>query len=253
MLEYSVVLNVEKDIKKVLPPGIDIIREFRTIRNGKVDFVLVNGFEILACIEVKADLSDRRLLANAQKQVKVYQKDTHSYWAIVTDGNRYYIQSIANDKLIVGINILAIGILLADNSLLVACLIVKSLTAESPTAIDVCRQNIPLPLFLNTKVYTVDNPRHRNLVGVVNLHLVSIACYGHNIVSYIYILLEELLLSAVHFCDGIRLEAAVVHGVEGGCIAEPLVEVWNILVVDIVVLRIAAYIEELKVGTTQVE
>lgn len=98
MQEYTVIMDVEKSIKKVLPPGIDIIREFRTIRSGKVDFVLVNGFEILACIEVKANLSDRRLLANAQKQVKVYQRDTHSYWAVVTDGNRYYIQSIANDK-----------------------------------------------------------------------------------------------------------------------------------------------------------
>jgi hypothetical protein len=98
MLEYSVVLNVEKDIKKVLPPGIEIIREYRTIRSRRVDFVLVRGFEILACIEVKTDLSDEKMLDNAQKQVKVYQRDTHSYWAIVTDGNRYYIQSITNDK-----------------------------------------------------------------------------------------------------------------------------------------------------------
>lgn len=98
MLEYAVILNVEKDIKNVLPPGIDIIREFRTIRSGRVDLVLVRGFEILACIEVKADLSNKKLLAEAQKQVKVYQKDTHSYWALVTDGTRYFIQSITNDK-----------------------------------------------------------------------------------------------------------------------------------------------------------
>ena len=91
-------MAVEEAFKKVMPPGIDIIREYPLRGGRRADFVLVSGFEILACIEVKSNLSNRRLLADAQKQVGVYQKDTHSYWGIVTDGNRYYIQSIVDDK-----------------------------------------------------------------------------------------------------------------------------------------------------------
>ena len=98
MLEYAVIMAVEEAFKKVMPPGIDIIREYPLRGGRRADFVLVSGFEILACIEVKSNLSNRRLLADAQKQVGVYQKDTHSYWGIVTDGNRYYIQSIVDDK-----------------------------------------------------------------------------------------------------------------------------------------------------------
>lgn len=98
MLEYTVMMTVEETFRKVLPPDIDIIREYRTSEGHRADFVLVKGFEILACIEVKTDLSNRKILALAQKQVRLYQNDIRSYWAIVTDGNRYYIQSITDDK-----------------------------------------------------------------------------------------------------------------------------------------------------------
>lgn len=98
MFEYTVIMAVEEAFKKVLPPGIDIIREYPLRGGHRADFVLVDGFEILACIEVKSNLSNRRLLSDAQKQVGVYQKDTHSYWGIITDGNRFYIQSIVDDK-----------------------------------------------------------------------------------------------------------------------------------------------------------
>lgn len=98
MLEYLVMNTVEEAFKKVLPQGIEILREYSLRGSRRADFVLVSGFEILACIEVKTDLSNRKLLADAQKQVRIYQNDTHSYWAIVTDGNRYYVNSIVDNQ-----------------------------------------------------------------------------------------------------------------------------------------------------------
>ena len=98
MLEYSILLQVEEAFHKVLSQGMDIMREYKTAGNRRADLVIVKGFEILACIEVKSNLSERNLLAEAQTQVKIIQKDTHSYWAVVTDGNRYYVKSLSNDK-----------------------------------------------------------------------------------------------------------------------------------------------------------
>lgn len=95
--EYMVVNQVEKAFREVLPSGIDIIREYKTRGSRIVDFVIVRGFEILACVEVKLDLSNPQQLDNAQKQVVLYQEDTHSYWAIVTDSKCYYVHSIADE------------------------------------------------------------------------------------------------------------------------------------------------------------
>lgn len=98
MLEYLIMNTVEEAFKKVLPQGIEILREYSLRGGRRADFVLVSGFEILACIEVKNDLSNRKLLADAQKQVRIYQNDTHSYWAIVTDGNHYYVSSVVDNQ-----------------------------------------------------------------------------------------------------------------------------------------------------------
>lgn len=100
MLEYIVMNTVEESFRKVLPQDIVILREYRIFASRRADFVLVKGFEILACIEVKSDLTNHRILNEAQKQVKSYQKITHSYWAIVTDGIHYYVNSVADDKFV---------------------------------------------------------------------------------------------------------------------------------------------------------
>lgn len=99
MREYEVMNIVEEAFKKVLPLGIDIIREYPLRGGRRADFVLVSGFEILACIEVKSNLSNRKLLADAQKQVREYQNDVRSYWGVITDASRYYIQSVVDGKL----------------------------------------------------------------------------------------------------------------------------------------------------------
>lgn len=100
MLEYTVMMAVEEAFKKILPLGIDILREYPLRGGRRTDFVLVRGFEILACIEVKSDISNHKKLTDARRQVETYQKETHSYWGIVTDGNRYYVQSIVDDKFV---------------------------------------------------------------------------------------------------------------------------------------------------------
>lgn len=95
--EYLIASQVEDAFRKVLPLGFEIINEFQTRGSRRVDFVIVRGFEILACIEVKSDLSSPSRLDSAQKQVALYQEDTHSYWAIVTDSKCYYVHSLADE------------------------------------------------------------------------------------------------------------------------------------------------------------
>lgn len=94
--EEIVVSQVEDAFRKILLPGIDIITEYRTYGGRRVDLVIVRDFEILACIEVKSDISISEKLENAQKQVLLYQADLNSYWAIVTDGKLYKVHSLAD-------------------------------------------------------------------------------------------------------------------------------------------------------------
>lgn len=96
--EYMVVSQVEESFRKILLPGIDIITEYRTYGGRRVDLVIVRDFEILACIEVKSSLLNRHQLKDAQEQVLEYQKDTSSFWAVVTDGNHYYVHSISDEN-----------------------------------------------------------------------------------------------------------------------------------------------------------
>lgn len=92
--ENMIVEKMEEVLRKTLPPVIDVVREFQTINGRRVDLVIVVGFEILACIEVKLKLLDHKQLEAAQKQALLYQRDTHSYWTVVTDSKRFFIHSI---------------------------------------------------------------------------------------------------------------------------------------------------------------
>ena len=94
--EYMVVSQVEEAFRENLLPGIDIIKEYRTYGGRRVDLVIVKDFEILACIEVKSDISISVKLESAKNQVLLYQADLNSYWAIITDGKRYYVHSLAD-------------------------------------------------------------------------------------------------------------------------------------------------------------
>jgi len=98
MLEYAIMMKVTEAFHKKLPQGIDIMVEYQTAGNRRADLVIVNGFEILACIEIKSNISDEKLLLEAQAQVELIQKDTHSYYAVITDGDRYYVKSLSNER-----------------------------------------------------------------------------------------------------------------------------------------------------------
>ena len=94
--EHIVASLVEKAFREVLPAGFDIIREFQLGDNRKADLVIARESDVLACIEVRKDLSRLEILESAKKQVLSCQAKLNSHWAIITDGNRYFIHSLTN-------------------------------------------------------------------------------------------------------------------------------------------------------------
>lgn len=106
--EYIVNHMVEDAFRKVLPDGLDLVGEYRTLSGRRIDYVIVRGFEILAVISVKTNLEKNLPLA---KQSALYeQHDVHSPWAIVTDGNFYFAHylSEADDRFVQKENVVEI-------------------------------------------------------------------------------------------------------------------------------------------------